>query len=532
VKELKYAFLFLIKGVRILYKLLLVDDERIIREGIVRLIDWNSLEIEVEEAANGVEAYEKIKNAVPDIIITDIKMPGMDGLELITKVKGEFPDVIFVILSGYGEFNFATRAMQYGIKYYLLKPCDEDEITNVLKKVINELKQNKQKQNFIRKMKEDLDRVMPQVKEQFLRDCVMNRLTDEKDIAYFKDLLQLPEGKMRLLLFHLEGSHGFESRFALKNFLDNWGKDQTLLSTIIGENVLVLQKIIPLKSLFQYIEELKKCFYDYYGIHFTVAVSSEGFFEQLPVLYSEVLEYLEYRFYLGEGSIITKDDVVSSEKISELVANFDYQRLGLLIRSGNVNAVKKEMEEFFYRLNTYKSKLDIVRTLCVELYIFIIRQGNTDNLNEYMKQVVELQTIDTISKMFAFISSIAIEITEANYKRTVQKNSKTIQEVLNAIENNIGDDELSLSKIADQIVYMNVDYLGKLFKKEVGENFSQYLMNARIEKAKQLLSQDDCCKISDVAEKVGYGNNPQYFSQVFKKATGYTPSEYRKMIKY
>jgi len=262
-----------------LYKLLLVDDERIIREGITQLVDWDSLGIEVEEATNGVEAYNKVKSDTPDIIITDIKMPGMDGLELIDKVKEEFPDIIFVILSGYGEFNFATRAMQHGIKYYLLKPCDEEEITKVMIKVIDELNQKKQRQNFIRKIKEDLERVKPQVKEQFLQECVMNRLSDEKDIAYFKDLLKLPDEKIRLLLFHLEGSHDFEKRFALKKLLDNWREIKPLLSTVIGENVLILQNSIPFKSLFRYLEEVKKDFYDYYSIQFTVAVSSEGFFE-------------------------------------------------------------------------------------------------------------------------------------------------------------------------------------------------------------------------------------------------------------
>lgn len=514
-----------------MYKLLLVDDERIIREGIVQLVDWASLKIDVEEATNGVEAYNKIKEAVPDIVITDIKMPGMDGLELIEKVKAEFPDVVFVILSGYGEFNFATRAMQHGIKYYLLKPCDEEEITKVLKKVIDEINQKKQKEDFIKNIEENLNRVMPQVKEQFLRDCVMGRLNNE-DLDYFKDLLELPAEKMRLLLFHLEGSYNFEKRFALKSLLDYNKRDDYLLSTLIEENILVLQKVIPFDSLFNYLEEIKEEFYGYYGIQFTVAISSDGFFEQLPALYSEAKEYLEYRFYLGEGSIITKNDVVEDdENISGLAASFDYQRLGLLIRSGNVNAVQKEIEKFFSKLKSYKLKIDVVRTLCIELYISVIRQGNPENLNEYMKRIPELQEIDTINKMFDFINSTAKEIAEANYKKTVQKNNRIIQKVLKVIEDNIDDEELSLSKIADKIVYMNVDYLGKLFKKEVGENFSQYLINARIERAKKLLSQDHYSKISDIAHKVGYGNNPQYFGQVFKKITGYTPSEYRKILK-
>lgn len=514
-----------------MYKLLLVDDERIIREGIMQLVDWNSLGIEVDEAANGLEAYEKIqKNNTPNIVITDIKMPGMDGLELIDKVKAEFPDILFVILSGYGEFDFASRAMKYGVKHYLLKPCDEEEIIKIMNNVVSELNQRKLRRDFVKKMKKDLEKVMPQIKEQFLRDCVMNRLIDEDDANYFKNLLKLPVAKMRLLLFHLEGIHGFEKRFALKNLLDHWKEDPPLLSTVIGENVLALQKAILPEMLFSYLEDVKCCFYAYYGISFTVAVSPEGFFEQLPALYGEVTQYLEYRFYLGEGSVITGDDVGNRGHLSQRAANFDSLRLELLIRSGNVNAVRKEIETFFSELNSDKCKLDIMRTSCMELYISVIRQGKPQNLKEYMRRILELQQINTLDRMFVFITSVAREITETNYKENVQKNSRVIRTVLNVMKENISADDLSLCWIAKNIVYMNVDYLSKLFKKEIGENFSKYLINMRIEKAKELLAEDSHSKISEIADQVGYGNNPQYFGQVFKKATGYTPSEYKKML--
>lgn len=516
-----------------MYKLLIVDDERIIRDGIIKSMNWESFEIDVEEAENGVEAYEMMKRNIPDIVITDIKMPGMDGLELIGKAKGrtEFSNIIFVILSGYGEFNFANRAMKYGVKHYLLKPCDEDEITEVLNKVIDELKQNKKKQKFIKKIKDDLDRMMPQVKEQFFRDCVMVRPNDDQDMIYFKNLLKVPDVNMRLLLFHLENKQGYEKRFALKELLDNWEDNHPILSTIIGENILVLQRIVQIDSLFCYLNRVKQRFFEYYQIGFTVAVSSKGLFDQLPTLYNEVVEYLEYQFYLGEGSIITKEDVGIDEKVPQIFLNCGYQRLNLLIRSGNVNEVLKEIESIFSQFGRGKSKLEMIHTSCMELYISIACQGKPENLNEYMERIPELLRIGTLDKMFIFIKAIAQEITECNYRENVQKNSQTIQKVLKVMEDNISDEELSLSGIADKIVYMNVDYLGKLFKKEVGENFSQYLINMRMEKAKQLLLQEGYSKISYIAERVGYGNNPQYFGQVFKRIIGLTPSEYRKSIK-
>ena len=105
-----------------MYKLLLVDDERMIREGISAMIDWEKFNIRIKLASNGLEAYEMIVHDPPDILITDIKMPGLEGLALIERTYQKFPDMMVVILSGYGEFDFASRAIEYGVKHYLLKP--------------------------------------------------------------------------------------------------------------------------------------------------------------------------------------------------------------------------------------------------------------------------------------------------------------------------------------------------------------------------------------------------------------------------
>ena len=132
-----------------MYKVLIVDDERIIREGIASSIDWGQYGFSLcGVAENGIDAYNRIKQDAPDVVITDIKMPGMDGLELISKVHEEFPQIIFIILSGYGEFEFANKAMKYGVKYYLLKPCDENEIINILEKITIEKGEKEKKDKF------------------------------------------------------------------------------------------------------------------------------------------------------------------------------------------------------------------------------------------------------------------------------------------------------------------------------------------------------------------------------------------------
>jgi YesN/AraC family two-component response regulator len=295
-----------------MYKLLLADDERIIREGISSIVDWNGMGISlIGVAKNGIEAYEVISANPPDIVLTDIKMPGMNGLELAKKIRDEYPDTAVVVLSGYGEFELARKAMEYGVKHYILKPCDKDEIIEVLKKILPEIENRKRKEDFARKIQSNFEKVIPQIREQFLKDFVTNKNYSEKHV--------------------------------------------------------------------------------------------------------ELLE--------------------------------------------------------------------------------------------------------------AFCSTA-----EESYRRNAAKYSDAVNKVIRYIEDNISDEELSLSSIAKDILFMDADYLGKLYKKETGEKFSQYVIKVRIEKAKGLIKSEVRYKTFEIAEKTGFGNNPQYFSQVFKKYTGYTPSEYKQFV--
>lgn len=129
-----------------MYKVLLVDDERIILEGIAKVVDWEKVGTRlIDTAKNGIEAYEKITSYQPDIVITDIKMPGMDGLSLVVKTIKKYPSIQFIILSGYSEFEYAKKAIDYGVKRYLLKPCNENMIIEALESIIKEKRKKKSK---------------------------------------------------------------------------------------------------------------------------------------------------------------------------------------------------------------------------------------------------------------------------------------------------------------------------------------------------------------------------------------------------
>ena len=166
-----------------MYKVLLVDDERIILDGISQMVDWSAYRTELAGTAqNGIQAYEK-SSGEPGYRRVRHSHAGLDGLELVAKTHASHPHIKFVLLSGFGEFEYANRAMQYGVKHYLLKPTDEDKIGGALKEVIDELTQDRNKETFVQEMKDRLRKVLPHVKEQVLKEFVTNKTYGRHDLG-------------------------------------------------------------------------------------------------------------------------------------------------------------------------------------------------------------------------------------------------------------------------------------------------------------------------------------------------------------
>src|SRR4051812_49147953 len=224
-----------------MYKVLLVDDERIITEGMSKVINWESIGTNlIGTARNGIEAYSIIEQQQPDIVISDIKMPGMNGLELVAKVHSVFPKIRFILLSGFSEFDFAKQAMQYGVKHYLLKPCNENTIMDAVSEICEDLKQKQNREQFIQKMKGTLESVLPYAKEQLLKEFITNHY-ENKDLEHYQKLfnIDLNTPSVRLVLFQLEGNFEFEHMFALKNITEHIFESY-IVSCTVGETILFL----------------------------------------------------------------------------------------------------------------------------------------------------------------------------------------------------------------------------------------------------------------------------------------------------
>ncbi len=513
-----------------MYKVLIADDERVAREGMKGAITWEDLGAAIcGLAKNGLEAYEMILAERPEIVITDVRMPGLNGLDLIAKTKQELPETQFIIVSGYEEFEYAKTAMRYGVKHYITKPFNEEKIRLVMEEVITEYRQRQEKEDYQRKIREDFARLLPQLKGKVLRDFATDTNYGEEEWDYYRSLfgLEFEGSQVRLVLFQMEGTFDFQCLFALRKIVEDiLGQKTAYLSTTIGEHVLVLLGEIGLENILSLAREIKRSFSEYYERDLTIAVSEAGEIGNLQGLFREVRDFLQYRFYLGEGSIITKKDL-AEDPGAEPGFVYDFDQVGVLVRSGDLAGLEREVDEFFARLRGAAHDFGRAKTYCLDLFMAIIRQGPEEKLDCYLKRLLGLEAMDTLEQIRSFITQIAREITEANYRRTVLRHSSQIRKAIQLIHEHLAEEELSLKWLAKEMLYMNVDYLGKLFRKETGEKFTDYVLRVRMEKAKELLAEHGDCRIFEIAEKVGFGQNTQYFSQVFKRFLGCTPKEFR-----
>lgn len=515
-----------------MYRVLIADDERIIRDGISKMIDWASLGLELAGTAeDGRAARESVEKLHAEIVITDIRMPEMDGLELIQALQASRPETMFIILSGHGEFEYANQAMKYGVKHYILKPCDESEIEEALKAVVEELDHRGKAAELARQMQDNWEKVLPQVKEQFLKECVSTGKYNRADYEHYGRILQIADEPYQLLLFRPESNCTLLERFALKNIaVELIGENRVRVGTIYEGDVLLLISSMELHKLESLFDRLKAVYHAYYRKKFSIAVSGEGDFDRLPHLYREVIECMQYAFYLGEDQVITKEDVRFEGGDSMHRWQKEFVQITVAIKTGNRDEAARLLADFFDWMTRHRVQIELAKNYCMELFLHMVRQSSEEELRRYSSGAEQITGMETLQQIQQYITSIATDIAEKNYEQNVKRYSQVVDSILQCVEEHLGNQELSLRWIAKEVLFMNEDYLGRLFLRETSERFSQYLLRRRIEKAKLLLEDKMGYKIFEISEMTGFGDNTPYFSIVFKKHTGFSPSEYKNMF--
>ncbi|MCI9457728.1 MAG: response regulator [Oscillospiraceae bacterium] len=498
-----------------MYKLLIVDDEDFEREGMAQMIDWKQYDIEMAGTAwNGVEALQKIEALRPDMILTDIKMPVMNGIELIRKVREKYPEIEFAVLSGFGEYEFTSQAMEQGVRHYILKPCDEDRIVAAIEKVKKEIDKKRQKEEY-------LNRVAPQAQKQLFRNLLLNRGNGSA-----KQIFQMPEEKQkqpsqtfRLLVFRSREPFDGLEEFALGNMLgellEGIGK-RAFVSTAIRSDVAVLISDIQPEELAPIVGRIKREFVRIKKEPFQTALSDSGTPKSLPEMYRQ----MEELFRFGEeakGELVFHSRMFDGKKQDiNVLVDFDIvgktQDYAELLQSLQLTFLR--MQKRGYSQQQKKERMEwLLRWLYGEA--LEIEDGCLEDGSGQSLMVCAARQVWKNSSGEGILDS---------------RENMRYREALEEIYRRFQDQKLCLHDLASGTLYMNDDYFGRFFQKMSGKKFTKFLLESRMNAAAQIMRLEPDIMVYTVSEMTGYAADGQYFSKSFKKVTGMKPSEYREKV--
>nr|WP_232231521.1 response regulator [Paenibacillus sp. HW567] len=508
--------------------MLIVDDEPKLREGMRTLIPWEEQGYTVvATAANGFEALEKFHTFKPKLIVADIRMPGMDGLELINELRKENADCHVLILSGHADFEYAKRAISYHIDGYLLKPVDEDELVSYLQN----LRETISREELLNQFQAD---GAARSSDNLLRQLLQPQ-DDSADTAEATAELGLEGHSCEVVLLelkHLQKGEDAREEQVRKQLEQYWQQEDVLFFSLPPYMGLLLKA--PLRdeadrtALWGKLNEvIAGQGMDFYSAAGGAAAGPE----EASRSFTAASHLLDGAFLGRKGTILsgTADDWAEPqiEPEEELDPERDVEvQLLLAIETGNNEAIAPLVGQIIRKLVAVKREETYIKDNLIRIVSSTIARLEAVNsdirpfIAAHASPVSEVYSSDYLSDVETVVSDYMEQIAKQMHSGGRGNEIKRITDLIQRRYN----ENLKLGSLAEVFNY-NSAYLGKMFKNQVGEHFNTYLDKVRIEKAKQFLNQG--MKVYEVAEKVGYMNS-DYFNAKFRKYVGVSPTAFRK----
>lgn len=532
-------------------KILIADDERIIRRGLKDLLDAQEGFRVLQAVANGEEALKAIEEERPDVLLTDIRMPKMDGRELVRTLHGSHPGIRKIIISGYEDFTYAHETMKNGAIDYLLKPVDEKELVGLLRGIEAEVAGEERRRNEDFALHSKLAQSLPLLREEFVLSLLHGRALTDSEIADRLDYLGIEAGPG---LYHAvilsasgkcvdePGAGGVPGGADLARLAAEAVRGLALCLPCEEGNAAACILCRPQSAERDWapdaaVEAVYEAMKRQLGCGAAIGVGGAAVrLSELSGSYREAAQALKRRFYdeeagvfrhegsakqaAGRGGLLPENypekfyaDFVTAlemEKLDALRALLGSASAVLKDNRVDANEALKLFSDLFSMLQAQNSTF---RKAIDELY-------GTDYL--YFKAI---DKFDTLGGIVGYSVDIYARIMEKIRANRCRKDRKRVEIVKEYIEKNYREN-ITLARISD-LVYVNPNYFCEMFKSQTGENFVDYLTRVRMEKAKALL-RDMKIKTYEVGMLVGYEDSG-YFCKVFKKLVGTTPGKYRNL---
>ncbi len=546
-----FLLLRIIGGEESMLKVFLVEDEYVVREGIKNNIDWHAHGYEFcGEAGDGEVAYSMIQKEKPDIVITDIKMPFMDGLTLSSMIKSEFPWMEIIILTGYEDFQFARTAIKIGVSCYLLKPVNGESLLKEVDALAEKIREKKAEREAAKRYEEEMRERTELDKRDFFNFLVKGGknvpeiISESKKLAI--DLTALRYNIVLLKIWSDKHDIGEYSNSVLKvedgvrRIADDVGAiffDFKVEGTALlfkGDDDTDIERRIN-----KAIEKMKVLFSEYKHIRYFGAIGQtveriteiHTSFDWASRAFAHLYLTSENAFLVGSKEGLRPENNV--DILSEIdPKHIDRRLMKRFLRAGEESEIPIFLEEYLNNIgdNALQSKM-LRQYIAMDVY-FCVADFAENELGLTRKDVEEkfsfpgpeaLSDEGSTQEFLLALLELSLKLRE---NHTLGRYHDVMREAVTYISEHYSDEELSLMTLAAHVNF-SPNHLSAIFKQETGQPFIKYLTDYRMNMAKELLRRSSK-KSTEIGSLVGY-KDPHYFSYLFKKTQGVTPTQYRSM---
>jgi two-component system, response regulator YesN len=508
-------------------KVLIIDDEPFISKGLSEKIDWPALGCEIcGMASNGYEGKKLINELKPDIVVSDIVMPGHTGLELAEFVHQNHKDILMILLSGYDEFTFAKEAFKYGVFDYLLKPTVVEEVMAVIKNAVNTIEQKRDKEKNYEYLENALQESIPIIEQSILYEMTVLGIVPQN----IKQNIDLTPGKGAVVTVEMDSDTQNDSVLkSIKDLLRTKNMEARFVTH--NQQLLVIPSfslLMPDKVVETRLKDIAENILRYFSFEDCthVSIGIGGMFTSINTLHSSYLQTitaLSRSYFVGKGKIHIYSETSTkhnnnnfSATLSSFIEKFEEWGLEKILLE--IEALFKELKYTFDR--------QLVINLCLELLIKLgLVVAKWDKNFSMTVGYEQLERCKTFDQLLEFMKQTCAKVKKHLYETMNKNNIGVVEQAKRIIEQHYANPDINAQFIAEQLD-VSVSYLSRTFKRDTGENLSNFLTEKRIEVAQKLLTTTDL-KANEVSLMVGF-LDARYFGQVFKKIMRTTPSEYKK----
>lgn len=532
-------------------KVFLVEDEIVMREGIKNNINWEQEGLEfVGDASDGELAYPLIQKTRPDILLTDIKMPFMDGLELSRLVKAEMPDMKIIFLSGYDEFEYAKEAIKIGITDYLVKPIAGAKLLEAVKKVAAVVREEQQQKRFLQTFEKESLENRQLARQKIFRGLASGKKSVSEILKEGKEIgLDLAAKKYNIVLFQIFADGKVEGYSEKQNMATLAIEEMTdkmpdiMMAELGLEGWAFVVKETGEEPLGQvlnvFLERLQKVIRSYVGVeYFGSAGKPVERLSELNQCFEEANRAFSYRYLKKRNQIIFSEEEVREESVDKELKlcslnleKMDRRNIERFLKTGLKGEETHFVDEYFASLGEPNVQSLLFRQyVTMDMYFVAVamleqlgyESGElVERCGDFQKMSGVFSTVEGTKNYLKNIFGAALDLREAVARK---KYRSLLKDARNYIEQNFDNEDISLNSVAAN-VNLSPNHFSTIFSQEMGKTFIEYLTEVRMGKAKELL-RTTSMKTAEIAFSVGY-KDPHYFSYLFKKTQECTPREFR-----